>query len=115
MNKGFRKSLHLWKGDLASEKLYNGAKTLAEHIGCMKSLVLSTPSNINISSKFPIQDCTILKPQDGWRAPRMFRIYDTEGDEIPSVHWNRNANFTHLQEELRHSLRFMGMSNLRAL
>uniref|UniRef100_A0A914DCA5 Gelsolin n=1 Tax=Acrobeloides nanus TaxID=290746 RepID=A0A914DCA5_9BILA len=88
------KSVQIWRGALCSKDILNGARRIADHMARLRS------SKVDVVQMDLMQSYTCLKPYKWTRAPRIFRIYETEGDEVQSVHWNKKANFTFQQDDL---------------
>lgn len=90
------KCVELFAGDDSLPLIIQGALKLAKKLAKLKNFV----SNPNINS-FHNTNRVIFKPIDWVQAPRLIRIYETEGEELTSSRTFLGVNFSFRQTDLR--------------
>uniref|UniRef100_A0A914XXZ0 HP domain-containing protein n=1 Tax=Panagrolaimus superbus TaxID=310955 RepID=A0A914XXZ0_9BILA len=84
-----------WNGKLATKQIIKGTNQIAEKIAHLHNYSLSSSSSINYPTTEPYE----------WRhAPRIFRLFDTEAEQLHSLQFAKTVNFTFRQSDLRDTL-----------
>ena len=89
------KSVSLWSGKLVTKQIAKGANTLADKIAQLHNFSLLSTT----SSTFPAAE-----PFEWRHAPQIFRLFDTEGEQLHSSQFSKAVNFTFRQTDLRDTM-----------
>ncbi|KAE9554411.1 hypothetical protein FO519_002403 [Halicephalobus sp. NKZ332] len=87
-----KEEISLWKGKLVNNQVASGAAKLAEKLSDIKGFRFVEKSN---------EKWSLEEPFDWRHAPRVFRLFDVEGELLQYVQYSRNVNFTVRQRDLK--------------
>ena len=88
---GRKNEVALWKGKLVNNQLSSGATKLGVRLSAINGFKFSEKLNEKWKTEEPFD----------WRhAPRVFRLFDVEGELVQSVQYSKNVNFTIRQRDL---------------
>lgn len=91
-----QKSAEVYTGELCSLNITNGALKLCKKLALLEDFIPNlTVKNLNNTKK------VLLKPLDWVKAPRLIRVYETEGRELTSPRFIQDVNFSFRKSDLR--------------
>uniref|UniRef100_A0A914QZ57 Uncharacterized protein n=1 Tax=Panagrolaimus davidi TaxID=227884 RepID=A0A914QZ57_9BILA len=91
------KSVSQWNGKLSTKQIIKGANQIAEKIADLHNFSFSLTSS-------SLTNYSTIESYD-WRcAPRIFRLFDHEAEQLHSLQFAKTVNFTFRQNDLKDTM-----------